>query len=176
MTDEQLMQRVQNGENKAFSELVDRYKGKIMAFVAAYCGWDMAQAEEITQQSLIKLYENRQKYVLDRPFKPWLFTLARNQAIDLIRSRKKNISLSSDLELAQPGASVEEQAWHRERVERLISATDSLPNMQRETVHLVRQGMSYGEISQILEISEAAVRQNYSRAVRRLRELFREAR
>lgn len=170
------MLRVQNGDTKAFSKLMDRYKGRIMALVAAYCGWDMAEAEEITQQTLIKVYEHREKYNPDRPFRPWLFTLARNQAIDSMRSKKRNVSLSSDLEIAHPGASVEEQAWHRERVERLISATEALPKMQRETVDLVRQGLSYGDIGQILDMSEAAARQNYSRAVRRLREILERSR
>lgn len=170
------MQKVKNADNKAFSELVDRYKGKIMVFVASYCGWDMAQAEEITQKSFIRLYETRQKYDPSRPFRSWIYTLARNQAIDMFRARKIAVPLSTDLELADQGANLEEQAMQREKVERLIRASDSLPSMQRESIHMVRQGMSYVEISEILNISVEAVRQNYSRAVRRLRELFGEAR
>jgi RNA polymerase sigma-70 factor, ECF subfamily len=96
-TDEALMVRVQNGDSEAFNELDARYRPKIEARCLFIVG-DLSEAEDLTQETLIKVFLNRDTFDSSKTVAPWIMQLARNTCIDRLRSsawkeRQNQVSL-----------------------------------------------------------------------------------
>jgi len=139
---------------------------------------DSGQAEEITQETFLRLFRHlREDRLLDNP-KAWLFTVANNLAVDASRheSHIKDLDEATwkAMEESRCGlqADPEKLALQRERLDRLHIAVLNLTSLQRECLHLRAEGLRYREIAGLLELSPSTVMDAVRRATLKLAREF----
>ena len=138
---------------------------------------DSSRAEDITQETFLRLLRHlKEERSLDNP-KAWLFTVANNLAIDASRGDAHIQDLDEatwnrieDSGLAAPDP--EKLTVQRERLERLRSAVLSLTVLQRECLHLRAEGLRYREIAELMNISISTVADAVRRATLKLSREF----
>jgi RNA polymerase sigma-70 factor (ECF subfamily) len=87
VSDEELMVLYQQGEEKAFQTLYERYSGKLYGYIKKKV-FNLEEAQDILQQSFLRLHKSRHSYDPKYPFSAWLFTICRNLEIDYFRKHK----------------------------------------------------------------------------------------
>ncbi len=156
--------RAKQGDRDALRHLYVRYADNVYSYVMSIVR-NHHEAEDVTQQVFAKLPDSLRRYE-DRgaPFLSWLVRLARNSAIDQLRSRRA-VPVAEPI---APKAAAEEGA--RERRDTLRSALETLPQDQREIIVLRHvSGLAPAEIAQRLGRSESAVNGLHHRGRRALR-------
>jgi RNA polymerase sigma-70 factor (ECF subfamily) len=95
-TDEQLLDRYRQGDEKAFRALIERYHDDLMRFLVRLTG-DRQAAEDVFQETFLQVHLSADKFDPTRRFKPWLFTIAANKGRDMLRkkSRRQTMDLSA---------------------------------------------------------------------------------
>src|SRR5262245_56989543 len=93
--DEELAARAQEGHQRAFQALMERYIGRIFSFVMQYAR-DGDEAEDIAQDAFFKAWKHIGRFRRDARFRPWLYAIARNTALDHVK--KKRAAAFSDIE------------------------------------------------------------------------------
>jgi RNA polymerase sigma-70 factor (ECF subfamily) len=185
LTDEELLSRYRRtGDRSAFSELVHRYEGELYGYLRRYLG-DAALAEDAFQSTFLQVHLKCDQYEEGRRVRPWLYTIATNQAIDAQRRNKRHRAVSIDRLSQRRGApdglnlemsaSEEAAGYAMERTEdrgRVRRAVSALPETLRCTVNLVYyQGLKYREAAEILEIPVGTVKSRLHAAVCKLNEM-----
>ena len=96
LTDEQLIKKFQNGDRQSYNELVYRYKDKILNFIFRFT-YDRVAAEDLAQDTFLKLYQKKDSYKEISKFSTWLYTIASNLAKTELRKikRRKTYSISN---------------------------------------------------------------------------------
>lgn len=102
-TDDELISAYRQGDDQAFKVLIERYVNPIYAFARRMSG-TAEDAEDVSQETFVKVWKTIDRYKLTGTFKAWIFAIARNTAID--RLRKKRIPVFSDFETAEGTNSV----------------------------------------------------------------------
>lgn len=142
--DEALFVDYRNGNGTALETLVRRYEKPLYHFLLRRTG-DVAQAEDVFQETWIHVMRGRHTFQESRSFRTWLYAVAANAAR---RVRVRPEVLAAEAVSNDPPAAPLER---REMSERIRSLIDSLPEAQREAFLLFEyEGMSYPEISQVL--------------------------
>jgi RNA polymerase sigma-70 factor (ECF subfamily) len=161
-SDEELMTAFKSGDGPAFRELFDRYKNPIYGFVRRRVG-DPARAEDITQDIFLALVQRRNGYEVRSSFRTYLYRIAMNRVAS--EHRKDNPAQQAEPE---PAASGDPAVVHQVR-----EALGRLDPEQREVVMLREyQGLSYQEISQVLNVPVGTVRSRLFRAKLALKEML----
>ena len=136
---------------------------------------DSGRAEDITQESFLRLFRHlKQEGTVDNP-KAWLFTVANNLAIDASRreSRIQDLDEATRIEDAQVSDDNPEKiTLQRERLERLRSAVLNLTNLERECLHLRAEGLRYREIADLMNASVSNITDAVRRATLKLSREF----
>ncbi len=171
-TDEELIARFQEGDEQAYTELVNRYRDKLMTFVYRFVN-DMEQAEDIIQDTMLKLYTHKHYYRNIAKFSTWIYTIAGNLAKTELRKRKNrkvtNISQMGpedrDYELPSVAPETDEVAQSEYIEKKIQAAIQNLP-LHFRTVTILRdiQELSYEEISKIVEVPLGTVKSRINRA------------
>ena len=171
-SDEELMKRFQNGDENAYIELVNRYRDKILTFIFNYVR-DFEISEDITQDTMIKLYQKKHYYKEIAKLSTWLYTIAKNLANTELRRRKirKTIILSHiskndkpyDIPSDQPGTHQEIESEITSKIIR--NAIDQLTD-KFKTVIILRdiQELSYEDISSIVGVPIGTIKSRINRA------------
>lgn len=169
------MEAVRTGDLRAFQVLYERYHRAVFAFALRSLG-DRGTAEDVLQETFLRVFARRPEYRPVAAFRTWLFTIARNLVVDQIRKRGAESHSDADpaLEMVtDPGASPLEQAEGQELSDRLERALGRLPAAQREVLVLSRvAGLSHREVAEITGQTPGAVRVALHRALRELRSLL----
>lgn len=163
LSDELLMDRYCAGDAEAFDLLFERYKERIVRFLSRMVG--PTQALDLVQVTFLKLHENRHKYRIGSNFSAWIYTIARNTALDHLRSAPTRREVLTDTERASDGP-------QRDRLQddRVRSAIEELPKDQRQVVLLHWYGgLTFEEVAAVVGASGAAVRVRAHRAYQKLR-------
>jgi len=128
------------------------------------------EAEDVVQDILLKLWMLKDEMNEVENLKAYLLRMTRNNSLDKLKTKKINtISLEAMENKAYYSFSVEE--LQSDRYKRALVAICDLPEMQRTVLQMRDvEGISYQEISNILEMEESAVRTNLSRARKKVRE------
>jgi RNA polymerase sigma factor (sigma-70 family) len=176
-SDAQLVSSVRAGDDGAFEELYRRYHVRIRAFVHKRLR-DTGRAEDVTQEAFLSALRRMRATDSDIAFKPWLFEIARNAAIDVYRRdrRAEEVPVDHAAIDSQSGrgrlvgpVSPEFEVAAREQLELLSGAFDELPETHhRALVMRELEGRSYREIGERLQLSNSAVESTLFRARRRL--------
>jgi RNA polymerase sigma-70 factor, ECF subfamily len=174
-TEERLMAKYVGGDDVAFRQLFVLLAPKLRAFfLRSFI--DPALAEDLTQTTFLKLHRARASYCLDRPLKPWLFTIAASVRRDELRRRYRLPPHVGEIELEQAESleSNEHLPFPDENsaseIEAVRAAVNRLPESQRAVLHLhLHEELTFDEIAEVLGTSPGAVRVRASRAYERLR-------
>ncbi len=190
MSDEELLSAYRDRADRlAFEELVRRYERELYSYLRRYLG-DAALAEDTFQAAFLQVHLKCDQFDEGRKFRPWLYTVATNQAIDAQRRNKRHKSVSLDrntrpqkndelgslmslLESREPNpeesvAAAQQSQWIREAVE-------ELPDGLRDAVNLVYyQGLKYREAADILSIPVGTVKSRLHSAILKLNEAWTE--
>ena len=160
----ELVSKAQQGDLEAFNEIVLRYRAGVINIVYRMCG-DPEVAEDAAQTAFVRVWQRLDDYRPHSTFRSWLYRIAVNAALDILRREKRLLPLDTRQENTtdqDPSALVE----RRERHEQVHQAILALPAASR-TVLVLREyeGFSYKEIAQTLDIPVGTVmsRLNYAR-------------
>jgi RNA polymerase sigma-70 factor (ECF subfamily) len=188
-SDEELLTRFCKGQTEAFGALVRRYERELYGYLRRYLG-DASLAEDVFQNTFLQVYVKSGKYEAGRPVRPWLYTIATNQAIDALRRNGRHQLLSLDQqreELAEGelsslvetlegrGPEPIDAAQAQERRETIRASVDRLPEFLRQVLLLAYyQGLKYREIADILGIPVGTVKSRLHAALVKLQETWSE--
>ena len=169
LSDEKLILRFQEGDINAYNELVKRYKDRLFNFVLRYFN-NAEQAEDVVQDTLIKLYTHASYYKNVAKFSTWIFTIAKNNALTELRKnkRKKTDSLWTDdgqvIDINSNEESLDSKVQNEIAIDQLNKFLDEIPENFRMAVVLRDfQELSYEEISKILEIPIGTIKSRINR-------------
>jgi RNA polymerase sigma-70 factor (ECF subfamily) len=170
LDDAALMTQVRDGSDEAFALLVRRHQRPLLNFffrMGVYNG-----AEDLAQETLLRVYRARQRYRPEARFTTFLYTIARHVAVDGFRRVARRRRLQEAVEAETPTAGDGGLPALRARLD-VREALASLPANLREVVVLaVFEGLRYEEIGNVLGIPEGTVKSRMFTAVARLREYF----
>jgi RNA polymerase sigma-70 factor (ECF subfamily) len=139
-----------------------------------YFGVRPQRAQELVQDSFLKLYRRMEKgEVIESP-KAWLYRVAHNLALRDYTREPRFDELAPDLAAGEDtrGSDVEQGAIDSQRKAALIQAVRALSPQQRNCLHLRAQGLRYREIAEVVGISTSAVGEFLRRATVRLKEVL----
>jgi RNA polymerase sigma-70 factor (ECF subfamily) len=187
--DESLMLRYRDGEVRAFELLVTRHRKPVFNFILRFVR-DPAQAEDVTQETFLRLIKGADAYQRQAKFTTWLYTIARNLCIDAARRGKHRKAASLDAPLGDDdgsaslldlvpdgGAAVDRQAQSRELAVRMRAAIEALPDEQREIFLLWEVAdLQFNEIAAVVGCPENTVKSRMRYALEKLREALEEYR
>ena len=172
-TDQQLVQRAQRGDLRAFDLLVLKYQGRIAALVSRYVS-DAGEVEDVTQEAFIKAYRALGKFRGDSAFYTWLYRIAANAAKNHLVAKGRRPGADATIEdaegfdeggLLSESASPEALAMGGELAEVVESALNALPNELKAALMLREfDGLSYDDIADVLGCPVGTVRSRIFRA------------
>ena len=175
LSDEDLMARVAEEDERAFSELVRRYQGRVVNLVSRVLN-DRECADDLSQEVFVRVFIHRRNYHRGSKLSTWLFTIAANLAKNEIRRRVRRrnwFSLDALQEAFKDGAMLfadptegRERLLEREQLQEAVGrAIATVPEKYRlALVFRDIEGLSYEEIAQVLGIPGGTVRSRINRA------------
>lgn len=190
-TDEQLVMAYRDrGDRQAFDQLVHRYERELYSYLRRFLN-DATAAEDAFQATFLQVHLKCDQFEFDRKVRPWLYTIATNQAIDLQRRTKRHKLVSLDrrdrdsgedevgslLNLlesreAAPQANLETD----ERQQWVRHAVADLPEPLRVPLNLIYyQGLKYREAADVLNVPVGTVKSRLHTAVLKLNEAYENA-
>ncbi|MFH1998853.1 MAG: sigma-70 family RNA polymerase sigma factor [Planctomycetota bacterium] len=163
-SDSVVIRRFLEGDSQAFDLLVARYETRVRSLLFRLL-WNIDDAEEVTQDTFLRVLENAQQFRAESSFKTWIMKIATNLARDRQRQMKrrpvmKPIDPSSPCETAagETDSPLDARAGKEERAA-MQSALDRLPFLQRAALVMkITQGMRYKEIARALDSTEGSVK------------------
>ena len=169
MNEKELIARLQARDETAFEELIRLYEKKIYALCVRMCG-NAEDAEEAAQDTFLALWRGIDRFRQESALSTWIYRLASNACIDLMRRRRKSegsVSLDDEalfLDAADPAPQPPQALEQREAQRLLQEGLMSLPAEYR-SILLLREveGLSYSEISETLELELGTVKSRISR-------------
>jgi RNA polymerase sigma-70 factor (ECF subfamily) len=188
LSDEELLLEYRDQANRpAFEELVHRYERELYGYLRNYLG-DPETAEDVFQQTFLQIYLKCDQFEPERRFRPWLYAVATNQAIDHQRRFGRHRMASLDRRMgmdegSETGAFVElfdspcrgpvEETEDLEQADEIRRAVADLPEQTRQVVLLVYfQGLKYREAAHALGIPVGTVKSRLHGAIQKLGEVL----
>lgn len=170
LDDNELIQKFQNGDEKAFDQLVRNNLNNVFGFFMKVTRNEMS-AEDLTQDVFMKLYKNLKNFRHDSNFSTYLYRINSNTVNSWItRSKWKNL-LHLDQAPDKGEYDIKNEAeWTKEELWNEIS---KLPNKQRRVMILrITDSLSYSEISKITGMSEGTAKVNFHHGLKKLKEVL----
>jgi RNA polymerase sigma-70 factor (ECF subfamily) len=185
--DIRLMLRVRDDEPGAFQELVEHYQRRLVAVMHHLLG-NADEAEDMAQEVFLRVYRARKKYRPRAKFSTWLFTIANNLALNVLRSRQRkpvvplNTRDSGPLgprpaeQLVCDRADTPGHGMQQQELAAIVRrALDGLSERQRAAVILNKfEDMNYAEIAEVMKLTTKAVKSLLSRARENLRQALKD--
>ncbi len=181
--DVQMMLRTKNGDDEAFTQLVENYQDRLIG-IFSHLLRDREAAEDLAQETFMRIYRARNGYEPTAKFSTWLFRIANNLASNTRRSkgRKKETPLNirdsgplgprpEEKLIAEKSGMMPTRQLARSEIQAVVQeALAELNERQRVAVLLHKfEGMSYADIGETMELTTAAVKSLLSRARENLR-------
>lgn len=188
LTDEELLVRFRDrGDRQAFTELVTRYERELFSYLKRYLG-DAGMAEDAFQATFLQVHLKANQFEDGRAVRPWLYTIATNQAIDAQRRNKRHRNVSLDRAGRSEGdgelgplvellvsreVDPESHLDLSQQRDWIQQAVKDLPDQYRMPLDLVYyQGLKYREAADILGIPVGTVKSRLHSAILKLNEAF----
>jgi RNA polymerase sigma-70 factor (ECF subfamily) len=178
ITETELIEQLKQGDETAFKTIVEQWKDMVYNTILGIVQ-NETEAEDLAQDVFIKVFEKIGTFKGDSKFSTWLYRIATTTALDHLRSkkRKKRFGFLQSLggsgdekesipDFHHPGVSLD----NKERAAVLFKAIDNLPENQKTayTLHKL-EGLSYRDVSEVLNTTVSAVESLMSRANQNLR-------
>ncbi len=178
VTDEVLIKEFQNGNRNSYTQLVTRYRDKIISFLYRYMH-DMDSAEDLAQETFFKVYLKKDSYKETYKFSTWLFTIASNLAKTELRKLKRR-KTSSISDINEDGSSenifVDEDNTEKSSNNESKILQKALSELEHDykIIIILReiQELSYDVISKILQLPLGTVKSRINRGKLKLREIL----
>ena len=177
LTDKELFARVKTDDEPAFKQLFLKYYAPLCLFARQFFD-DDDKAEEVVQDTFVRVWTKRHSIEIETSVKPYLFRAVRNQCLNLLQhqvvGQKYAQMVQLDFRTEQETAPYFMEVGLRQKIEACI---DALPEKRREIFRLSREeGLKYKEIAEKLNISVKTVETQMGLALKQLREQLREYR
>ena len=183
--EELVLEYAETGNQPAFEELVKKYEREIYHYLRSNLG-DTHLAEDAFQATFLQLHLKCHQFEPDRRLRPWLYTIANNQATDLLRRNRRHKALSLSTTAAYVGSSDEQQSFGNllestdpgpskrlesaEDCQKIRSAVEKMTAKLRQVLDLVAyQGLKYREAAGVLGIPQGTVKSRMNKALHNLR-------
>lgn len=169
MTDRELADRFPSGDDEVVRAVYGRFGGPVYTVAMSILG-DPSRAADVVQATFVNAWQAAQRFDPSRELGPWLYTIARRQAIDTYRrERRSEPTDPADLDIVDLPPSLE-QAWE---VWQVRLALDQLPPDERDVVRLSwYDGLAHPEIAERLRVPIGTVKSRSFRAHKRLASLL----
>lgn len=172
-SDFELIEAIGNGNHKAFEALVKRYQTPLFNFAYRYLA-DGSVAEEVTQEVFLRIYRAASEFRVKKHARAstWIFKIAYNLSMNQLKRRNRYLRwkrwyVTSLLPETQIPASMEDRIF----LKQILSELSKLPEKQRAALLLrVDEGLSYKEISEVLQVSTSSVEALLFRARKKLKQ------
>jgi len=186
ISDEVLVARYQESRAPAdFEQLVKRYERELYTFLRRFLG-NAQHAEDVFQGTFLSVHLRIDQFEPGKRFRPWLYAIASNKAIDFMRRNKRHQLSSLDQaskagesdesmvqRLASQGIGPDEHAVQNETGARVRAAVGELNPSTQQLIQLAfYQGLKYADIAEILNIPIGTVKSRVFTAVRKLNEIW----
>jgi RNA polymerase sigma factor (sigma-70 family) len=154
LSDDALVQRVRDGDERAFEVVYDRFHRGLLAFTRHMLG-SLHEAEDALQQTFVAAHAGLLRDERDVALKPWLYTIARNRCMSMLRARREQAS-----ELVEPAtAGLAEQVESRAELRAMLADIAHLPEQQRAAIVLAEVGdLSHAEIGEVVGVETVKVK------------------
>lgn len=155
LSDERLVSLVRRGDPVAFEVLYERHSGALLSFCAYMLG-SRADAEDSVQATFVSAYRTLRADRRQVTVRPWLFTIARNHCVDMLRARRETVELNGEPALrGEPAREFE----LREEVAHIFEGLRELPERQRAALALAElHGLSQADIGTVLGVESHQVK------------------
>ena len=186
-SDEELMLAYRDGDEEAFTLLFKRYELRIFNYILRHIG-DRALAEDLLQNTFLKVHRSRKSYQPSAAFSTWIFTIASNLLKDAARVQKRRadvVELEEVRERIATGSgssqpvpmprqqNPEVETGEREIADYVRQAVQALPSDQRQVIILAKyEGFKYEEIAEILNTTPGALKVKAHRAMKFLQRIL----
>lgn len=158
-----------HGDKESFSEFFEIFQPSVYNFLYRYTS-NIDDARDLTQEAFVRFWLSREKLVHDASPLPYLFTIAKNLALNLQSRNKHPLSIDDDnllITLSKNPERSYESIFMRDEIQKAIS---SLPYRCRTTFILSRyNGFNYSEIAEIMDVSLQTVKNQMNKAISVLR-------
>jgi RNA polymerase sigma-70 factor (ECF subfamily) len=177
LPDATLMERVVAGDEDAFAHLVARHEQALFNYLLRMTQ-DDALAADLMQETWLRVFQNAPHYDTVRKFSTWLFTIASHCCIDALRVRQRLEQHTAHAPRRVPSPDPrsndpQEALLDKETLAAVRAAVQTLPELQR-AVFILRHyhGLSYQDISDIVQCSLGTVKSRLHHAVRHLQRIL----
>lgn len=185
-TDEELILEYRSTQQRAaFEELVQRYERELFNYLRHYLG-NAETAEDVFQTTFLQVHLKCDQFEEGRTFRPWLYRIATNQAIDLRRKTKRHqvVSLDENCDHDHDSASFVDLlsgseidplngSISEEQAQQVREAVEQLPDLLKQVLYMVYfQGMKYRDAAETLGIPFGTIKSRLNAAVKKLNNLL----
>lgn len=187
VNDEQLLLEYRkSGNRELYAQLVYRYERELFNYLRRYLG-NAEMAEDVFQAAFLAVHLKCETFQEGRRFRPWLYSIATNAAIDARRKNKRHMTVSLDTPreqddedvgrlmnlLESPEINPADSAENAERGQLVRRSLASLPESMTSVIHLVYyQGMKYREAAEVLDIPVGTVKSRINSAIHKLTDIW----
>lgn len=174
--DNELLEKIKQGDESAFTALFYSYKDKLYSFIYGLTRSEL-KTQDIIQDIFLKIWQNRESFSEVENMNAYIYVMARNVAFDSFRKLSGTVSVLDELIAAADSEDQEDspeiRLIRKELLERVSGAIDRLPAQQRRVLEMSKeQGMKYNEIAEELNISVWTVKNTLKQALINLRKIL----
>jgi len=166
-----LLEKIRKGDSLAFELLIRRYEKPLYDFVVRSL-WDTDMAEDIVQETFVKVFLKSNQFKGEAKFKTWLFQIAINQVRNLYRSKKRNpvnFIPDADIDAVPDLQTVTGEFLNVEKKQLMRQLIEQLPDKQKNVLLLrVYQELKFEEIAEVVGSPVGTVKANYHHAINSL--------
>lgn len=176
MDDSAVVSAFLGGEERAFTELVERYQTRLLNFIYRTIG-DREKAEDLVQEVFIRVYRHLHRFDRSKKFSTWVYTIASNLAKNELRNRSRNPLVlfqtvqkgyqddDRPVEFEDP-TSRPDDMYHQRDLQKIVEETVSKLPEHHRNVFILREleGKSYEEIAEITDCNLGTVKSRLNRA------------
>jgi RNA polymerase sigma-70 factor (family 1) len=170
LSEKQIFIRIQEGDERAFAILFDRYKSRLFRHIYQRTS-SVYETEEIVQNIFISLWKNRDSIVIEESAWPYLMGAARNSVLYFFVKNAKNQVIESLTEIQEPLDHAQEDHLVAQELETFIDdVINKMPVTMKRSFELSRkENLSVKEIAEKMKLSEQTIKNNLTLALQRLR-------
>lgn len=173
--DEKIVKKILDGEGALFEEIIRRYKNPIYALCFRMVG-NAEDAKDLAQETFIKVYNGLEKYNPAYRFSTWIFKIASNLCVDILRKKRIQVCPLDD-QIKYDTVSAEDIYFHHRKRQEIDGVIQGLSDEYRMVILLYhKEGLSYDEICKILNLPMSKVKNRLHRARKILKERLKEIR